>query len=79
MRLLFSVLILLTSATVLVAETSVEKHLPLDGSIAPNGRAVELSWFDADPPRVGSVIVNRRTLGQTGAGSWQALGPALGR
>lgn len=78
MRLLFSVFCLLISATVLAAETSVEKLLALDGSIASNGRAVELSWFDANPPRVGSVIVNRRTLGQTGAGSWQALGPAMG-
>ncbi|WP_282063832.1 hypothetical protein [Roseobacter litoralis] len=78
MRLLFSVFCLLISATVLAAETSVEKLLALDGSIASNGRAVELSWFDADPPRVGSVIVNRRTLGQTGADSWQALGPAMG-
>ncbi|GIT89282.1 hypothetical protein [Roseobacter sp. OBYS 0001] len=73
-----TILSVLFGATVLTAQTSVEKPLALDGSIASNGRAVELSWFDADPPRVGSVIVNRRTLGQTGADSWQALGPALG-
>ena len=78
MRFLASVLCLLISATVLAAQPSVEKPLALDGSIAPNGRAVELSWFDADPPRVGSVIVNRRILGTRGGDTWQALGPALG-
>lgn len=60
------------------AQASAEKHLALEGVIAPNGRAVELSWFDANPPRVGSVIINRRISGQTGAASWKALGPALG-
>ena len=66
---------LLPAAT--TAQVSREKNLPLDASIAANGRAVELRWGEADPPRVGGIIINRRLLGQTGASSWQALGPAL--
>ena len=71
-------LVLFCVAPPAVAQASAEKPLALDGSIAPTGRAVELRWTDARPPRVGSVIVNRRRLGETGAASWQALGPALG-
>ena len=61
-----------------VAQTSAEKHLPLDGNIAANGSAVELNWFDADPPRVGSVTIKRRIYGQTGGESWKPLATGLG-
>ncbi|WP_187431103.1 hypothetical protein [Roseobacter fucihabitans] len=71
-------LYVLLIAPVALAQNSVEKHLALDGSIAVNGQAVELSWFDANPPRVGSVIIERRLLGETGGDSWQALAPAQG-
>ena len=48
------------------AQEAPENSLPLDGHIAPVGTSVELSWFDADPPRVGSVTVRRRLYGQKG-------------
>ena len=61
-----------------VAQPSVEKPLPLDGAIAANGRSVELRWPEAKPPLVGGVLMNRRRLGDRGAQSWRALGPASG-
>lgn len=60
------------------AQLSSEKILPLDGRLAGDGRAVELTWFDADPPRVGSVSVNRRLHGQLGGATWQPLATGLG-
>jgi hypothetical protein len=61
-----------------VAQTALESPLPLDGTIAADGRSVTLDWFDAVRPRVGSVQVNRRHLGDTGAGSWITIAPDLG-
>lgn len=75
---IFLLAVLTVLAGPLWAQDSVEKPLPLDGSIAANGKRVELRWDQAQPPRVGAVIVNRRLLGEQGATSWQALGPALG-
>jgi hypothetical protein len=69
-------LLLLLSAGIAAAQRSVEKPLPLDGSIAPTGRAVELRWPEADPPRVGGIVIERRRLGETGGASWQAIAPA---
>ncbi len=65
-NLISALLAFLLSAEALLAQNSVEKILPLDGRIAADGSAVELSWFDANPPRVGSVTVRRRLYGQTG-------------
>lgn len=60
-----------------LAQRSVEKILPLDGRIAPDG-SFQLSWFDAKPPRVGSVTIKRRPYGQTGGESWETLAGGLG-
>jgi hypothetical protein len=68
----------LSIASPVIAQTSVEEPLPLEAVIDPNGRAVQLSWATANPPRVGNVAVNRRRLGESGPGSWQPLAPALG-
>lgn len=62
----------------LAAQAANEKPLPLNGLIADDGRSVELSWFEAKPPRVGSVSVNRRRLGESGAESWRPLATGLG-
>lgn len=69
---------LLFCAGALLAQTSVEKPLPVDGNIARNGSQVELNWFSATPPRVGAVTVKRRLYGQTGGDSWKTISPALG-
>lgn len=62
----------------LAARSASEEFLALDGRIDPSGRAIELSWFDAEPPRVGSVVVKRRTLGETGGASWRTIADNLG-
>ncbi len=62
----------------LYAQQSVEKILPMDAHIGAGGNLLELNWFDADPPRVGSVTVRRRAYGQTGGQSWEVLGTGLG-
>lgn len=72
-----SLLIVLGLAAVGQAQTMSEKHLPLDGRIASDGSSVHLSWPRAEQPREGSAVVSRRHLGETGIGSWQALGPAM--
>lgn len=71
-------ILLLACAAAGQARDASEAILALDGSIAPNGRAVELRWFDAQPPRVGAVTVRRRLLGQIGALHWQPVGPVSG-
>lgn len=75
---LFAALCLTLISQVAAALESVEKILPLDGQIAADGSAVTLNWFDATPPRVGSVTVKRRLYGRQGGGSWQTIAPALG-
>lgn len=60
------------------AQSSAEKILPMDGHITGDGRGIELNWFDAKPPRVGSVTVKRRLYGQTGGHTWQVIADALG-
>jgi hypothetical protein len=55
-----------------------ETILPIDGAITRDGTAVDLSWFNATPPRVGSVTVKRRLYGQTGGESWQTIASGLG-
>ena len=60
------------------AQEAVEKILPIDGHIAQDGRAIELNWFDAKPPRVGSVTVKRRLYGQTGGHTWAVIAEGLG-
>lgn len=66
------------SAGLASAQRSVEKILPLDAEIAANGRSIELSWFDAEPQRVGSVTVKRRLYNQLGGQSWQTIASGLG-
>ena len=60
------------------AQQAPEAPLPLDGAIAADGSRVTLDWSDAAPPRVGSVQVDRRRLGDTGAGSWITIAPDPG-
>lgn len=61
-----------------LAQSLTERHLPMDGTIAQDGKSVTLNWFDAERDRRGAVTINRRQLGETGADSWQSLAPALG-
>ena len=68
----------LLSAGPVFAQTSAEKGLTLDGQISADGRAVQLNWFTANPPRAGSATVKRRLYGQVGGEHWQTIGPALG-
>ena len=68
---------MLFSATDLPAQAAPENHLSLDGQIAADGQSVTLSWFDTQSPRVGSVVVNRRILGQLGAETWRPITPPL--
>ena len=68
----------LLSTLGLAAQEIREKVLPLDGQIAEDGTSLSLSWFEAQPPRVGSVTVKRRTYGQLGGNTWQTLSGALG-
>ena len=75
---LSAAILLLACVSATSARDQVEGILALDGSIAPNGRAVELRWLDAKPPRVGSVTVRRRILGQVGAQHWQPVGQTQG-
>lgn len=74
----FLILAFVFNATACLSQGSAEQILPLDGHIVESGEAVELNWFDADPPRVGSVTVNRRLYGQTGGQSWQTIATNLG-
>jgi hypothetical protein len=76
--LLISKLVFLLSAGSAFAQTSVEKSLVLDGQISADGSAVTLSWFTAQPPRMGSATVKRRLYGQVGGEHWQTIAPALG-
>lgn len=68
----------LLSAGPVFAQTSAEKGLTLDGQISADGRAIQLNWFTANPPRAGSATVKRRLYGQVGGEHWQTIGPALG-
>lgn len=77
-RFLTVLCVLFLGASALPAQQSVEKPLPLDGQIAPDGGSVTLNWFDTSLPRKGAVLVNRRHLGETGAGSWRTIRPARG-
>lgn len=54
-------------------QKSPEAVLPLDGSAPGPGRGLMLSWADAQPPRVGPVLINRRVLGAEGGETWQKL------
>ncbi len=76
--LLISTLAFLLNGPAVLAQTSTEKALVLDGQINPDGSAVTLSWFTAQPPRTGSATVKRRLYGQVGGEHWQTIGPALG-
>jgi hypothetical protein len=68
----------LLGAVAVLAQPAAEKILPLDAQIAEDGRAITLSWFDATPPRVGSVTVKRRLYGQIGGESWRSIATGLG-
>lgn len=76
--LLISTLAVWLSGGPLLAQTSTEKGLALDGQISPDGSAVTLNWFTAQPPRTGSATVKRRLYGQVGGEHWQTIGPSLG-
>lgn len=73
-----TMVIWLACAKLAVAQAALESILPLDGALSDDGRAVELSWFDAQPPRVGAVTIKRRQYGKTGAETWQTLAEGLG-
>jgi len=77
-KILFAALIWAMAVVAADAQRSAEKILPLDARIDPEGTWVELSWFDAQPPRVGSVTVKRRLYGQTGGHTWRTLASNLG-
>lgn len=59
------------------AQESSEKHLPLDGVIAADGSSVALSWFGTSRPRIGTVTIKRRRIGEIGSASWQTIAPSL--
>lgn len=67
------------SAVPLPAQELIEQHLPLNGQIAPDGRAVHLDWFDTPRARRGTVRIKRRLFGQMGADSWAEIVPAAGQ
>jgi len=75
---LISKLVFLLSSEAVLAQTSTEKSLTLDGQINADGSAVTLNWFTAQPPRAGSAAVKRRLYGQVGGEHWQTIAPALG-
>lgn len=50
----------------------------MDGHFNATGTALELNWFEATPPRVGSVTVKRRRYGQLGGQTWQTIAEGLG-
>jgi hypothetical protein len=60
------------------AQEASERPLPLNGRIAADGSSVTLDWLDAAPPRVGSVQIKRRHLGDIGGASWITIAPDLG-
>jgi hypothetical protein len=78
MYLLFAVVFWLAGIGAALAQPMSEKILPMDGHITDDGEAIELNWFDANPPRVGSVAVKRRIYGQIGAESWKTRATGLG-
>ena len=75
---LWALWLCLTGAGVVHAQSMPEKILPMDGHITPDGQKIELNWFDADPPRVGSVTVKRRLYGEIGGETWETLATGLG-
>lgn len=75
---IFAGLFWMLFATSVTAELSAEKILPLDATVSEDGQSITLNWFDAQPPRVGSVTVKRRLYGQTGGQSWKTIADALG-
>ena len=78
LRPLIMLLCLCLSSGPLAAQEASERPLPLDGRIAADGTSVTLDWFDATPPRVGSVRIARRRLGDVGASSWITVASDLG-
>ena len=74
---LVALLVWLATTLAAAAVSHSVRNLPLVGTIDPDGRSVRLSWLEAEPPRVGSVVISRRELGQTGHDSWQPVAPAL--
>lgn len=77
-RLLMLLWLALLLPCLAVAQDAAERPLPLNGRIADDGSSVTLDWLDAAPPRVGSVQVKRRRLGDTGGASWITIAPDLG-
>ena len=76
--LLVIMLVWLLGAEAGEAQPSIEKILPLDGHFNADGTALEMNWFDANPPRVGSVTIKRRLYGQIGGQTWQTIASGLG-
>jgi hypothetical protein len=77
-ELLFAWLIWCLVPMIASAQPSAEKILPLDGHFNADGTALELNWFEAQPPRAGSVTVKRRLYGQSGGKTWQTIAKGLG-
>ena len=76
--LILSALLWCLAPVMTAAQVSVEKILPLDAHFNADGTLLELNWFDAQPPRVGSVTVKRRRYGQIGGDTWKILATGLG-
>ena len=68
-----SAALLCLSALALSAQTVREKHLPVDGWIAEDGRSVALSWRDTSQAHRGPVEISRRALGAVGGATWEPI------
>lgn len=61
------------------AQRSAGDPIPLDATLAADGRSVELVWHDAVPTRARELQISRRIMGMSGAKSWRELTVLPGR
>lgn len=73
----WTLLVMLTGA--LQAQAQAGKPATMDATLAPDGRSVELVWFDSVPARARDLQISRRVLGASGAASWRELTVLAGR
>lgn len=71
--------VLLASALQGHAQAQAGKPIPLDATLAADGRSVELVWQDASPLRARDTQLSRRVLGATGPDTWVELERLAGR
>ena len=71
--------LLLAGAVQGQAQTAAGRPIPLDATLAGDGRSVELVWQDAVPRRARDSRLSRRILGASGPDSWQDLAVLAGR